>query len=777
MRIGIRIRLLAAFASLGLITLALGLWAFHQVSVLAHMEALTYDRPLIATAYINSAATTFEQLANPALGPSLARRQQAGDNPITYLFSEIAVAHRRASSAATAIDHASECAQAYLNRPSLTAGAAARLAFQLASEQVLDDGFLSRSAAAAAEHRAKRYGLIAAAAATVLSLGLALMFAGRFVGPIRAATDIANRIAAGNLSVAVQPGRNDEIGRLLAALGVMQARIRSMIEAEQTRVAVVERRLDGMLSGATEATILLDADDCFINTNARGRAILERLGADLVPGTRFASLFDETHAALLSGDHDEFMLADGTWLAPARHGLATGGSFLVLADVTLRKNYETRLEFVAFRDPLTGLRNRSFFTAELDRDGAITPGDVLMLANLDRFRQINTIYGTVAGDAVIVETVRRIAAYLATEDLCARVNGDEFAILMRDAPAERLETLTAALAQDFAEPVSTGPAKIPVTIRIGLTRATMAPTSQTLLREARAALDHAHRKGPGHIVMYDESLRAAARKRNLIDRDLPEAIASSAITLAYQPLVSLASGAVVGVEALARWHHPELGQISPLAFIGAAEETGAITALGHLVLTKAAAAAQTWAALANGDFTVAINLSPRQLADPRSAAAILGFLDENIAVARSVKFEITESVLIDDPDAMLRILRDLKARGVQLSLDDFGTGFSSLSYLHRFPFDVLKIDQSFVRDLDRSADARRLVQTIVELGRDLGMTLIAEGIETTGQAKLLRDIGADVGQGYLFARPMQPELIPDFIAAHAPTRKLASILL
>jgi diguanylate cyclase (GGDEF)-like protein len=778
MRIGIRVRLLGAFAGLAAITLGLGLWSFGEVSALARMETVTYDRPLMATAYINLAATSFEQLANPALAQALAARAQAGDDPVGDLFGEIGVARARASSAAAAaaIDHAATLAHAYLNRPDPAAAAAARLAFEMAGEQVLDDGFLSRAAAAAAEAKAKRYGLIAAIVATSLSMALALAFAGRFVGPIRAATAIADRIAAGNLTEAVRPGRNDEIGTLLAALGIMQARIRSMIEAEQMRVAVVERRLDGLLSGAREATVLLDADDRFVATNAPGRLILEGLGAKLAPGAKFAELLDDRHRALLLGGEPEFMLADGTWLAPSRHGLATGGWFLVLTDITLRKDYEARLEFAAFRDPLTGLRNRGFFTAALDRDGAIQPGDTLMLANLDRFRQINTIFGTAAGDAVIVEAGRRLAARLAPEDLCARINGDELAIFMPQASAERLAALTAALAEDFAVPVMAGPASIPATLRIGLTRAASLPKAQTLLSEARAALDHARHKGPGQVVMYDDALRAAARKRNIIARDLPEAIATRAIQLEYQPLISLASGGVVGVEALARWHHPELGKIPPPEFIGPAEESGAIIALGHLLITKAAAFAGPWSALQQSEFTIAINLSPRQLADPQSVAGIFAFLDEHRALTRLLKFEVTESLLIDDPEAMLPILCDLKARGVQLSLDDFGTGFSSLSYLHKFPFDVLKIDQCFVRDIDRNTDARRLVQTIVELGRDLGMILVAEGVETPGQAALLRELGAHIGQGYLFSRPLPPERIPEFIAARKPAENMATLL-
>jgi diguanylate cyclase (GGDEF)-like protein len=770
MRVGIRLRLLGAFASLGAVTLVLGLWAVWEVTNLAGIEARTFDRPMMATTYIHAAATKFEQITNPTLADTRAREAAEGDNAIKTLFDEIAVARKRSSSrpATVAIDKAAADARVYLDQPTLANAARARVAFDLAGEQVLDDGFMDRAAAKQAETRAKHLGPIAVIAAILLSASLAIVLAARFLKPIRIATSIADQIAAGDLSVAIPRNRRDEIGTLMDALDAMQSRIRSMIVAEQTRAQVVENRLESMLASSTEAMILLDADDCFMDANAAARAILAGLGATLVVGVEFNALFPIPTWAPLLRRPVELQLPDGIWLAPSWHGVPTGGGFLSLTNITLRKQAEARLETLAFRDPLTGLRNRSFLSAHLEREDAINRGDALLLANLDRFRLINNLYGTAVGDAVIVEIARRLSAETGPNDICARINGDEFALLLHNPSAEHLVSVTNALAGSCANAIQIGLSKVSVTIRIGLTRAGTNSNGDTLLHEARAALDHARRKGQGMTVTYDGTLRAAARIRTLIDRDLPLAIEERIITLDYQPLVSLATGAVVGVEALARWHHPELGKIPPIQFITAAEESDAIIGLGRLVLAKATTWAIDWVKRWPGTFTVAVNLSPRQLIDPHAATEILAFLDQHAAIASSLKFEITESVLMDDPEKMLVLLRTFKARGVQLALDDFGTGFSSLSYLHKFPFDILKIDQSFVRDIDRNPDAHRLVQTIIELGRDLGLTLVAEGVETTEQAALLRHLGAHIGQGYLFARPMPPEKISDFVSRCEP---------
>jgi len=228
----------------------------------------------------------------------------------------------------------------------------------------------------------------------------------------------------------------------------------------------------------------------------------------------------------------------------------------------------------------------------------------------------------------------------------------------------------------------------------------------------------------------------------------------------YQPLIDLKSSRLVGFEALARWKHPELGFIPPGRFIPIAEEGQSILALGKYVLETACVQLDRWVQeqQIEDEFTVAVNLSPRQLADPTDAREMLEFLDRHPATARRLKLEVTEGILLDDPAGMIKLLSEFKERGVELSLDDFGTGFSSLSYLHRYPFDVLKIDRSFVIEVVENGDALRLVRTIIELGRDLGMKLVAEGIETAEQAKVLHSLGCHIGQGYYFSRPVDVDV-------------------
>jgi EAL domain-containing protein (putative c-di-GMP-specific phosphodiesterase class I) len=298
-----------------------------------------------------------------------------------------------------------------------------------------------------------------------------------------------------------------------------------------------------------------------------------------------------------------------------------------------------------------------------------------------------------------------------------------------------------------------------MTVRIsaGVSSAPADRAPLALLGEARAALDQAKKQGGDRFHIYDDLLRKDTETRLRIESDLGSALTAGQIFLMYQPVVNLARDRIGGFEALARWTHPELGSIPPGRFVPIAEESGAIVELGKFALEVAAHQAGLW--MASGkvdpDFTIAVNLSPRQFVDGRNARDILNFLDRQGEAARHLKLEITEGVLLNDPSAMRALLGAFKERGVTLSLDDFGTGYSSLSYLHQFPFDVLKIDRSFVIDMAKSTEALRLVKSIIELGHDLGLEIVAEGVETVPQAQLLGELGCDFIQGYLYAKPLE----------------------
>jgi diguanylate cyclase (GGDEF)-like protein len=783
-------KLLSAFIAMTAITGGLGTWCIWQVNALSRINIETYDRPLMAINYARAAYTTFEQLANAALRSDIAAAVAGGaEDPTESFFGDLDVAEQRASSDAAVADvqrvralakqwFAMKSAAAVSGGTNLAGLAGDHLAdqvrdaFERLVEQTVDDGFTNRRRAMLVSSRVRELSLVMTGVALILSVLLTFLLARRVVRPLTAATAVANRIAAGQLETPIPPGGDDEAGMLLSSLTVMQTRIREMVEAEATRRRSAQGRLIEALESSTEAMLLLDRRGFVLMANTRAEVILQGFAAEIRDGAAFAELFppgEENWAARLSTP-GEVQLPDGRWLAIRREETVDGGSFLILSDITLRKEYEQKLHIAAYQDPLTGLHNRFYLFARFDsdaaRDSAGHARPVLFIVNIDRFRQINSAYGTRIGDQVLRRVAARLKLVTGPMDVSARISGDEFAIWLADGDADRAEVLMARVLAGFSAPVEIDDTILPLRLRLGAALADGAGwNGQEMLRGARVALDQAKHLGGGQGALFNDALREQSRIRTRIELDLPGAIQARQIYLDYQPLIHLASDRVDGVEALARWRHPDFGEIPPMRFVPVAEESGAIVDLGRFVLAEAVRQVSTWAAAGQIDesFTVAVNLSPRQLADPRGARQILDYLDRQGSDARRLKLEITEGVLLEDPVAMLDLLRAFKARGVELSLDDFGTGFSSLSYLHKFPFDVLKIDRSFVQDIETDADALRLVRTIIELGQDLGLRIVAEGVETVEQAERLKTLGCDYGQGYYYSRPVAAEAATDFL--------------
>jgi diguanylate cyclase (GGDEF)-like protein len=787
----IRGKLLLAFIIMTAITGGLGLWCILQVKALSRINIETYDGPLMAINYARSADTTFEQLCNIALGPDIAAAVAEGaEDPTESFFGDLDVVEQRASSEAAVADvqrvrdlakrwfamkHAAEKASS----PGLVHQAEDHLADQVRDafehlvEQTVDDGFANRRRAMLVSSRSQVLSLVVTGLALLLSMLMTVLLARRVVRPLSAATTVANRIAAGELETPIPPGGPDEAGLLLSSLTVMQRRIREMVEAEASRRRSAQGRLIEALESSTEAMLLLDRRGFVLMANTRAATILGGLAAHLRDGIAFADLFPpsegENWSARLSTP-GEVMLPDGRWLAIRREETVDGGSFLILSDITLRKEYEQKLHSAAYQDPLTGLHNRSYLFGHFDGDAvraAAGSRPALFIVNIDRFRQINGAYGTRIGDEALKRVAARLQLVIGPGDVCARINGDEFVIWIADSDAERAEVVMARVLAGFSAPVAIEDTSLPLHLSVGAALADGTGwTGHDLLRDARVALDQAKHLGGTQGALFNDVLREQSRVRTRIELDLPQAIKTRQIYLDYQPLIHLGSGKVGGVEALARWRHPDFGQIPPVRFIPVAEESGTIVELGHFVLDEATMQAASWfdGGHIDDDFTVAVNLSPRQLANPRGARHILDYLDRQGGNARRLKLEITEGVLLQDPVAMLTLLQAFKERGVELSLDDFGTGFSSLSYLHKFPFDVLKIDRSFVQDIETDADAFRLVRTIIELGQDLGLRIVAEGVETARQAEHLTALGCDYGQGYYFSRPIAPEAATAYMA-------------
>jgi diguanylate cyclase (GGDEF)-like protein len=423
-----------------------------------------------------------------------------------------------------------------------------------------------------------------------------------------------------------------------------------------------------------------------------------------------------------------------------------------------RQSRERDLAWQASHDGLTGLPNRAALTARLHE--ALTTGvDVAALfLDLDRFKLINDSHGHAVGDRVLVALGHRLAESIAGAGVLGRFGGDEFVAVCPGIGGEAgASTMAAQLAETLRAPLRFEAQEIWRGGSIGIALATPSDSAEDVLRNADTAMYRAKENGRGGYAVFDQQMRDWAVLRLDIERDLHRAVERDELVLHYQPKVSLDEGAPVGAEALVRWQHPERGMVPPGDFIPVAEETGLIVPLGRWVLEQAAMQASTWRR-SNGGVAVpvAVNLSTHQLADPALPSQVAASLGAAGALPTDIIIEITESAVLQDVEGATERLAALRDMGVRVSIDDFGTGYSSLSYLQRLPIDELKIDRSFVQRLGHGPTGA-IVGSIVDLAHAIGLSVVAEGIETEDQLALLRDLECDLGQGFLLARP-QPSL-------------------
>jgi diguanylate cyclase (GGDEF)-like protein len=405
-------------------------------------------------------------------------------------------------------------------------------------------------------------------------------------------------------------------------------------------------------------------------------------------------------------------------------------------------------------DALTGLANRAAFNRCFD-DLLLRPRGpgrlTLLLLDLDSFKEINDTHGHHAGDAVLAEVGRRLRHVCGPEPVIARLGGDEFAVLIAEATASQdVAAACRLIIAAVGKPVPCDGEALTVGISIGfLCSGEAAATRDDLMRQADRALYAAKAEGKNCAVGFDPEMDRDASQRRFLERELRGAIIAGEIDIDLQPILSADGEVVIGAEALARWRHNYRGRMMPGEFIALAETTGLIHQLGRLVLRKACLAAARW----DGLF-VSVNVSPIQMRRPDFVAMVQEVLTETGLEAERLTLEITESVLIEEPEKALKITGEIRALGVKIALDDFGTGFSALSYLRKFRLDALKIDRSFIADLDTGAEAASIVHCVVNLGRALGLKVVAEGVETAAHAGFLRAAGCHAMQGYLFGRPM-----------------------
>ncbi|MGY4511217.1 putative bifunctional diguanylate cyclase/phosphodiesterase [Bradyrhizobium sp. USDA 3650] len=440
---------------------------------------------------------------------------------------------------------------------------------------------------------------------------------------------------------------------------------------------------------------------------------------------------------------------------------------LALMDITERKRAEARLAFMAQHDGLTGLPNRNLLRQQVDEmllhTRRSTDKVALLMLGLDNFKAVNDTLGHAVGDKLLRGVAKRLRSTLREDDALARLNSDEFAIVQSGLTRpEDAVLLAKRLLEAIADPYLLDGHSVVIGASIGIA---MAPgdgdDSEKLLKSADMALSRAKLDARGSFAFFEAALDARAQTRRKIEVELRDAIQNDVLRPYYQPLIDLQSGRITGFEALVRWPHAERGMVSPAEFIPVAEETGLINPLGGLMLRRACHDAATWP----DDVRVAVNLSPLQFRSGNLLSVVTDALKHSGLPPRRLELEITETLLLEKSAQVLATLHALRALGVRISMDDFGTGYSSLSYLRSFPFDKIKIDQSFVRDLGANREAQAIIRSIVSLGKGLGVTITAEGVETEAELSCLRTEGCDEGQGFLFSKARPNAEIVSLLAA------------
>jgi diguanylate cyclase (GGDEF)-like protein/PAS domain S-box-containing protein len=444
-----------------------------------------------------------------------------------------------------------------------------------------------------------------------------------------------------------------------------------------------------------------------------------------------------------------------------------------IQDITDRKLAEEQLHHDAFHDALTGLPNRALFMDHLNLSVARSKRNpdsnfAVLYLDLDRFKIINDSLGHTIGDQLLVGIADRLKKNLRPGDTVARLGGDEFTVLVEDIADESEAAQVAERVQkELSLPFTLSGREVFTTVSMGIApSSTGYERAEDILRDADTAMYRAKSLGKARYEIFDKAMHARAINLLQMETDMRRAVEREEFFIHYQPIVSLGDFRLRGFEALVRWQHPERGFISPMDFIPVAEETGMIIQIGEYVLREACRQMQRWQQgfPVNPPLYVTVNLSSKQFSQTTLISKVGMILHETGVTPNSVKLEITESVVMENIDTATDMLRQLRALGVKLAIDDFGTGYSSLSYLHRFPIDTLKIDRSFVTRMSENDENTEIVRTIVVLAQNLGMDVVAEGVETNEQLVLLQKLGCENGQGYFFSKPVAAEGAEKIIA-------------
>jgi diguanylate cyclase (GGDEF)-like protein/PAS domain S-box-containing protein len=533
------------------------------------------------------------------------------------------------------------------------------------------------------------------------------------------------------------------------------------------------RELSAVIDNMPQGLCMFDAQQKLVVSNERYAEIYGLDPEQVTPGTPLRTLFHQRNAIgktvitdqdylaeMLAAEsasqpwHRVNELADGRSIAISYKPMSNGGSVASHEDITDRRSAEARIEYMAHHDVLTQLPNRVRFREDVDRAlSRVGRGDsvAIFCLDIDHFKAVNDTLGHPIGDALLQVASERIKATVRPADSIARLGGDEFAILQVpiNQPTDCI-ALASRLIAAIAEPYELDGHQVVVGVSVGIAIAPGDGNSfDSLLKNADMALYRAKADGRGVYRFFERGMDERMQARRALELDLRKAFALGEFELFYQPIIGLQANKVTGFEALLRWRHPERGLVMPGEFIPLAEEIGLIRPLGTWVLKQACAEAAGWPE----DVSVAVNLSPAQFENGAVVLHVISALEESGLPANRLELEITETVLLRDTAKTLSTLKQLREVGTQIAMDDFGTGYSSLAYLRKFPFDKIKIDRSFIRDLQEKPESIAIVRAVTGLGSALKIATTAEGVETMGQLNQLRTEGCTEAQGYLFSEP------------------------